>query len=82
MTSMPGMMGMGLFGMVGGMVSGLIGLAVFVFWLWMLIHAITNKGLVGAEKIVWVLVIIFLPFIGSILYFFIGRPKGRGGVLG
>jgi len=47
----------------------------FAFWLWMLIHAITNKGLTDMEKIVWVLVIIFLPLIGSIIYFFIGKSK-------
>jgi hypothetical protein len=58
------------------LISGLIGLACALFWLWMLIHAITNKGLPDGEKIVWVLVVIFLPMLGSILYFFIGRPKG------
>jgi Phospholipase_D-nuclease N-terminal len=47
----------------------------FAFWLWMLIHAITNQGLADGEKIAWVLVIIFLPFIGSIIYFLIGRNK-------
>jgi hypothetical protein len=56
-------------------IGGLISLACFAFWLWMLIHAITNKGLSDGEKIVWVLVVIFLPLIGSIIYFFIGRPK-------
>ena len=61
------------------LVTFLIGLAVFAFWVWMLIHAITNKGLGDVEKIVWVLVVIFLPLIGSILYFFIGRPKNLGG---
>jgi hypothetical protein len=44
----------------------------------MLIHAITNKGLQDVEKIVWVLVIIFLPLLGSIIYFFVGKPKGEG----
>jgi hypothetical protein len=44
----------------------------------MLIHAITNKGLGDGEKIVWVIVIIFLPFVGSLIYFFIGRPKATG----
>ena len=61
-------------------IGGLISLACFAFWLWMLIHAITNKGLSDGEKIVWVLVVIFLPLIGSIIYFFIGRPKGAGGI--
>ena len=60
------------------LVGAALALAGFVFWLWMLIHAITNKGLPDVERIVWVLVIIFLPLIGSIIYFFIGRPKGSG----
>jgi hypothetical protein len=55
-----------------------ISLACFVFWLVMLIHAITNKGIGDGEKIAWVLVILFLPFVGSLIYFFIGRPKGMG----
>ena len=29
----------------------------------------------GNEKIMWVLIIIFLPFLGSLLYFMIGRDK-------
>jgi hypothetical protein len=65
-------------GLMAALVGGLIGIAVFAFWIWMLVHAITNKGVEDIEKIVWVLAIIFLPLIGSILYFFIGRPKGRG----
>lgn len=60
-------------------IGAIISLACFAFWLWMLIHAITNKGLSDGEKIVWVLVVIFLPFIGSVIYFFVGRPKGAGG---
>lgn len=70
----------GLVGIFALALGGGLGLACFAFWLWMLIHAITNKGLPDGEKIVWVLVIIFLPFIGSIIYFFIGRPKGRSAV--
>jgi hypothetical protein len=61
-----------------GLIFSLIGIACTLFWLWMLIHSITNKGLGDGEKIAWVLAVIFLPFLGSILYFFIGRPKGAG----
>lgn len=70
----------GVFGLFAFLVGAVLSLACFVFWLWMLIHAITNKGLAGAERVVWVLVIIFLPFIGSIIYFFIGRSQGRSAV--
>jgi putative Ca2+/H+ antiporter (TMEM165/GDT1 family) len=48
---------------------------VFGFWIWMLVDAIKNQGLTEGEKIGWVLAIVFLHFIGSILYFFIGRPR-------
>ena len=27
------------------------------------------------DKLIWVLVVLFLPFLGPILYFIIGRPK-------
>lgn len=55
----------------------LIGLALFVFWIWMLIHAATNPGIEGSEKIAWVLVVFFASFLGSIIYFFVGRPKAQ-----
>ena len=54
----------------------------FVFWIWMLIHAVTSKGLSDGEKVAWVLVILFLHFIGALIYFFAGRPKQRPGVAG
>ena len=52
------------------------GLLLFAFWIWMLIHAITNRGLSDGEKIAWVLVVLFLHFLGAVIYFFVGRPKG------
>ena len=52
-----------------------VGLLVFAFWIWMLIDAIQNKGLTDGEKIGWVLAVLFLHFIGALLYFFIGRQK-------
>ena len=67
----------GAFALLGFLIAGALGLACFAFWVWMLVHGITNKGLSDGEKIAWVLAIIFLPFLGSILYFFLGRPKGR-----
>jgi hypothetical protein len=65
----------GIIGILAFLIGGFLSLAGFLFWIWMLIHAVTNQGLGSGEKIAWVLVIIFLPFIGSVIYFFIGRPK-------
>ena len=70
----------GVFGLFFMLIAGFFALAVFVFWIWMLIHAVTNKGLGDGEKIAWVLVIFFLHFIGALIYFFIGRPKGTAAV--
>jgi hypothetical protein len=52
-----------------------IAVASFVFWIWMLISAVQNKGLMDGEKVAWVLVLVFIHLLGAILYFFIGHPK-------
>jgi len=67
-----------IFGLLAILVMAAIGLALFAFWIWMLIHAITNKGLTDTEKIIWVLVVLFLHFLGALIYFFVGRPKATG----
>ncbi len=64
-----------IFGVLALAVLGTLVLAAFVFWIVMLIHAITNNGLRDTEKVLWVIVILFLHFLGAVLYFFIGRPK-------
>jgi hypothetical protein len=66
----------GFFGLLLWLVAAVFAVAIFAFWIWMLIHAITNKGLSDIEKLVWVLVIIFLHFLGGLIYFFVGKPKG------
>jgi len=58
------------------LIAGL-SLALTVFWIWMLVDAIQNKGLTDGEKVGWVLAIVFFHFIGSVLYLFIGHPKGK-----
>jgi hypothetical protein len=52
-------------------------LALFAFWIWMLISAIQNKGLTEGEKIAWVLVIALLHLLGAIIYFCVGHPKRK-----
>ncbi len=67
----------GILALLGMVIGGCFVLAAFVFWIWMLIDALTNKGLTDTEKLIWVVVIIFVHFIGALIYFFVGRPKGR-----
>ena len=67
--------GLSIVAILAFLILGVLALAAFVFWIWMLIHAITNKGLNDTEKLIWVLVVLFLHFIGGLVYFFVGRPK-------
>ena len=53
----------------------ILAIAALVLWIWALIDIIGSSMSVGA-KIVWLLVIFFLPLIGSIIYLLIGRGGG------
>ena len=55
---------------------GLFGLLLFVFWIWMLIDCLQRDFGDGSEKLIWVLVLVFLNFVGALIYYFIGRGKG------
>jgi hypothetical protein len=60
---------------ISGAVTLLLAVAELVFQIWMLIDAIQNSRLSGGQRVVWVLVIIFMPCLGPVLYFFLGRGK-------
>ena len=51
-----------------------LGLGALVLWIWTLIDCINNEPSEGNDKIVWILVIIFLGAIGALLYFVVRRP--------
>jgi len=57
-------------------------LALFGFWIWMLVSAIQNPGLSEGEKVAWVLVVIFLHWLGALVYFFVGHPKRKTPLVG
>jgi hypothetical protein len=46
-----------------------------IFWLWALIDCATGDFTNSNDKLVWIIVIVAVPFIGWILYFAIGRKK-------
>jgi len=68
----------------GGFVAGMgalmclfvgLGIVATAFWIWMLVDALMNEPTTN-EKILWVLVIVFLHVLGALIYFFI-RRQGR-----
>ncbi len=54
-----------------------LGLLFTAFWIWMLVDAAKNPGLDQNERIVWVIVVALLHWVGGAVYFFFGRPKRR-----
>ena len=49
----------------------------FVFWIWMLVDCLKNEPSEGNDKLIWVLVIVFLHFIGAAIYYIVRRPERR-----
>jgi len=69
--------GAGLLMMLCIGVTGLIGLALTVFWIWMIVDCATNEPSQGNEKVIWLLVVILLSWIGALIYFFVRRPQRK-----
>jgi len=48
----------------------------FVFWIIALVDCVRRDFPGPNDKIVWVLVIVFAHFLGAVIYWFAGRPRG------
>jgi Phospholipase_D-nuclease N-terminal len=55
-------------------VSGVFGLAFTAFWFWMLLEAATKEPREGNERLVWIIIIAFVPYMGAIAYYLVRRP--------
>lgn len=60
-----------------GIVAVIIGLLLLAIWVWAIID-ILKRPMSGLMKVVWVALVVFLPFIGVILYLLIGRSMSSG----
>lgn len=47
----------------------------FVFWVWALIDCIRREPDTGNDRIIWVLVILLLHFLGALVYVLARRPQ-------
>ncbi len=55
------------------LIFGVVILAAFVLWVWMLIDAIRNNQLSGWERVGWAVLIWFTHWIGALIYFCVAR---------
>ena len=59
---------------MGVEVGGLLGLIILVLDVWAIVKVI-GSGASDGSKVLWVVVILLLPVVGLLLWFFLG-PKG------
>ncbi|MBI2101183.1 PLDc_N domain-containing protein [Candidatus Woesearchaeota archaeon] len=52
-------------------------LFLFIFWLWMLVDCLKRDFKRDTDKIVWILVLIFLHLLGAIVYYFVVKVAGK-----
>lgn len=58
---------------IGLLFVGMIFLLTFGLWIIALIDIVRSEFSGQNDKLVWVLIVLFAPFIGAILYFAVGR---------
>jgi Phospholipase_D-nuclease N-terminal len=45
------------------------------FWIWCLVDILKSDFKDGSTKLIWLLVVFFLSFLGVVLYFMIGKKQ-------
>ncbi|HUO09557.1 MAG TPA: PLD nuclease N-terminal domain-containing protein [Phycisphaerae bacterium] len=56
-------------------IGGLIVIAGTIFWIMMIIEIVQREPSEGNDKIIWLLVVIFLHWLGALIYFLVRRPE-------
>lgn len=60
-----------MFAVVGG---GILAIGCLAAWIWALIDILKHE-FIGINKLIWFLLVIFLPLVGVICYYFIGMKQ-------
>lgn len=50
-------------------------LALFMLWIWALVHCLVSR-MTGAQKLFWILVIVFFNIFGALLYLVFSKVRG------
>lgn len=46
-----------------------------IIWIWALVDIVKSQFSNDSDKILWIILILFLPLIGAVLYFSIGKKQ-------
>ncbi len=54
-----------------------LGVALCIVWIWALVDVIQSDLKDATVKFVWIAVLIFIPFVGAIIYPFVGKSTKK-----
>jgi hypothetical protein len=59
---------------------GLLGMIMFVVWIFAVLDVIQTDEILmrNLPKMAWVMIVIFIPTVGAVAWFAVGRPIGAG----
>jgi hypothetical protein len=64
-----------LVGGVFGLVHGLFWLAFTAFMIWMIVDCALHESRVGNERLIWIIITVFVPYVGAVVYYVVRRPE-------
>ena len=62
-------------------VVAIVAILVLIFWIWMLVDCAKRKFKNDVEKIIWIIVIVLLHWIGSLVYFIVIKSLNPQGLM-
>jgi hypothetical protein len=64
-----------------GIIAALVIFGVFgsIFWIWAILDCARNESPADNDKIVWILIILLLHWVGALLYTLVRRPERMAG---
>ncbi len=64
-----------LFDSLFALASGLASLALTAFMVWMIVDCATKERREGHERLIWIIITVFLPYLGALVYYIVRRPE-------
>ncbi len=64
---------------LAGLLAIIIGVLVFIFWIWMIVDCAQRRFRKDVEKIIWIVVVVLGGWIGALVYYVVVKrynPKG------
>ena len=56
---------------------GLFGIGALAFWIWMIVEVATKEPTEDKDRLMWLLIVVLVGWIGALIYFFARRPQRK-----